>query len=144
MRYLADRITDDLVEKTRQAHKRLERRFNLEWVDEISQEWLAAAPRNVQPCNIGVAFTNPAGAMQEVDRLYREANLADADVQFEVWVEKDASDDNAPPIADLYACRGFASLTFIHHMGGDDLFRRCLSGMRGRRRHRRDAGQIGG
>ena len=43
--------------------------------------------------------------MQEVAELFREALLADADVQFEVWVEKQALDDCVPRIASLYACR---------------------------------------
>ena len=53
-------------------------------------------------------------AIWEVARLYREALWADADVIFQVWVEKDASEDYAPRIAGLFACHGFATLNFIH------------------------------
>ena len=102
------------MEKTKQVYERVERRFNIERVDELPDDWLANTPRSVPACNIGVDFTNPADAMQEVARLYREALLADADVQFEVWVDKDTPDRDAPPIAGLFACRGFATLSLIH------------------------------
>ena len=144
MSNLADRITYYLVEKTEQVYGRVERRFNIERVDELPHDWLADTSHSVPHCNIGVAFTNPADAMHEVARLYREALLADADVQLEIWVDKDAPDGYAPPIAGLYACRGFATLSFIHELGGDNPLLRCLQGVRGRRQDRRDAGRIGG
>src|SRR5262245_41298918 len=109
MSALAICITDDLLDRTEHAYDRVERRFDIDRVGELPYDWLVDTSHSIPPRNIGVAFTNPASAMQEVARLYREALLADADVQFEVWVENGAPDRDAPLIAGLYACRGFAT-----------------------------------
>ena len=112
---LANRIAQDLIDRTELIYERVERRFNIRRVDELRLDWIFPTPTpcSVQPLRTD-AFTNPADAMQEVAGLFREALLADADVQFEVWVEKQALDDCVPRIAALYACRGFATVAFIH------------------------------
>ena len=80
-----------------------------DWLTD-TRSYSSLTPHRFKHC---VAFINPADAMEQVAEFYRKALWADADVRFEIWVE-DAPDDYAPPIAGLYACRGFASLTFIH------------------------------
>ena len=114
MSNLADRITRHLMEWTENAYRRFQRRFNIEWVDELPLDWLADTPHSIPPCNISIPFTNLADAMEQVAELYRKALWADADVRFEICEEDDASDGYAPPIARLYACRGFNSLIFIN------------------------------
>ena len=129
MSYMADRITYYLVEKTELVYGRVERRFNIERVDELPHNWLGDTSHSVPHCNIGVAFSNPADAMHEVARLYREALLSDSDAQLEVWVDKDAPQGYVPLIAGLYACRGFATLSLIHNWAAIihycDAYRAC-------------------
>ena len=103
-------ILENLMENTEKIYERVEGRLNILRVGQLCPFWLAKNLGDKPFDGIDISFSNPARAFEETARLYHEMLCADADVNFEIWVVKDPSDDYAPPIIGLYAGRGFASL----------------------------------
>lgn len=64
-------------------------------------------------------WADPADALRETARLYRKTLWADAAVQLEIWLEKDALSGVVMPITSdfdvpLMVARGYASLSYLH------------------------------
>jgi hypothetical protein len=106
-----------IVEKTEAGYRKvqrvladLRRRGVLPWA------WLVDTSRLVMRVD---SFDSPAQAALATARFYRKALWTDAACRVEIWLEKDALSGVIAPVTedydvDLFICRGFASLSFLH------------------------------